>query len=174
MNADGSDQTNISKDPSADLNPTWFPDSQRVAFLSSRDGSYRWYFMNSDGSGVEPSFAIDVRGGVSATTYRGYFSPDGLWFVYGNYADSLSIIIKPVNRTGNFESYTFMGALFPIWSPDGQALAFSGAYQEENSLDVAILMLTCKVDICFSLGNEQEIQITARPGWDIPGDWTNK
>jgi dipeptidyl aminopeptidase/acylaminoacyl peptidase len=51
MNANGSGQTRITNDPSAESRPSWSPDGQKLAFTTSRDGNPEIYVMNADGSG---------------------------------------------------------------------------------------------------------------------------
>jgi Tol biopolymer transport system component len=51
MDADGSDQTRLTFAAGSDLGPAWSPTGDRIAFLSTRNGSDReLFFMNPDGS----------------------------------------------------------------------------------------------------------------------------
>jgi hypothetical protein len=50
MNADGTDQTNLTHNPGYDLGPFWSPDGQRIAFITYRDGNAEIYVMNADGT----------------------------------------------------------------------------------------------------------------------------
>ena len=51
MNADGTDQTNLTNDPDGDdERPTWSPDGTKIAFQSDRNFDYEIYVMNADGT----------------------------------------------------------------------------------------------------------------------------
>ncbi len=51
MNADGSNQVNLTNSPADDRWPAWSPDGQQIAFTSTRDGNEEIYKMNADGTG---------------------------------------------------------------------------------------------------------------------------
>ena len=53
MNADGSEQSNLTMNSAADEHPCWSPDGSRIAFTSNRDDNFDVYTMNADGSGVK-------------------------------------------------------------------------------------------------------------------------
>ena len=49
MSADGSGQTNLTRNPAADARPSWAHDGQ-IAFMSMRDGNMEIYVMAADGT----------------------------------------------------------------------------------------------------------------------------
>jgi Tol biopolymer transport system component len=51
MNADGSRQRNLTRNPAPDGDPVWSPDGRKILFVSKRDGYGEVYVMNADGSG---------------------------------------------------------------------------------------------------------------------------
>src|SRR5262249_19021673 len=50
MNADGTDQVNISNNAFNEEQPSWSPDGSKIAFVSDRDGNGEICVMNADGS----------------------------------------------------------------------------------------------------------------------------
>jgi len=72
MNADGSDQTNISQNAATDTAPAWSPDGTHILFVSDRDGNKEIYKMDASGANqtrltnnpardVAPSWTSDGR-----------------------------------------------------------------------------------------------------------------
>ena len=71
MNADGSGQRNLTRDPAQDGDPAWSPDGRKIAFVSNRDGHYEVYVMNADGSGQRSLTARTAEGrNASLRAYR--------------------------------------------------------------------------------------------------------
>ena len=52
MNADGSNQINLSNNEALDSKPRFSPDGKKIIFMSERDGNPEIYYMNIDGSNV--------------------------------------------------------------------------------------------------------------------------
>ena len=66
MNADGSGQRRLTRNPAEDIIPAWSPDGRKIAFEWRRPGIY---VMNADGSGKR----LLTRNGVRSLVW----SPDG-------------------------------------------------------------------------------------------------
>ena len=65
MNANGSGQTNLTNNPTEDLQPAWSHDGKQIAFSSDRNGNHEIYVMNADGSHItrltdSPAFDEEV------------------------------------------------------------------------------------------------------------------
>ena len=50
MNADGTNQVNISRHPENDYRPDWSPDGAQIAFVAYREDKPEVYVMNADGT----------------------------------------------------------------------------------------------------------------------------
>ena len=54
MNADGSNQINLSNNPALDRTPRYSADGNHIIFRSERNGNSELYMMNLDGSNPQP------------------------------------------------------------------------------------------------------------------------
>ena len=52
MNADGTGQSNLTKNPALEEFPAWSPDGTRIVFDSDRDGNFEIDVMKADGPNV--------------------------------------------------------------------------------------------------------------------------
>ena len=124
MNADGSDQRNVTGDPGHDVFPVWSPDGRRIAFMSAGDGNPGIYVVNADGSDKRnvtrdswspPAWSPDGRR-IAFTSRR-----SGVWELHVMNADGSGRRNLRV-RTGRD---TGLG-----WSPDGRKIAFTAGSTE--------------------------------------------
>ena len=120
MNADGSDQRNLTSHPAFDSHPSWSPDGSRIAFFSDRDGDRNIYLMSSDGSGVvrltddpakdhSPSWSPDGRRIAFVSDREGRAN---LWVIDADGTD-------PTNLTP-----TQINVRWPEWSSDSSQIAY--------------------------------------------------
>jgi TolB protein len=102
--------------------PAYSPDGKRIAFSSSRDGTFALYMMNADGTEVKRV------GKLEGMQLRPCWSPDGARLAF------------TWNREGNYDIYTIntdgSGLVrltesgersdYASWHPDGKSVVFVG------------------------------------------------
>jgi TolB protein len=131
MNADGSDQENLTRQQASDSNPTWSRDGRKLAFVSRRDGNSEIYVMNADGSGLR---------NVTRTPWDDLdpaWSPDGQAIAFvqktcrpnppGRCATAYETYLYVVHADGSGPRRltTHLGRLFnPSWSADGKTIRY--------------------------------------------------
>ena len=71
MNSDGTNQTRLTNNSTADFEPSFSPDGSKIAFTSFRDGNSEIYVMNADGTN-QTNLSNN-----SAFDGQPSFSPDG-------------------------------------------------------------------------------------------------
>ena len=92
----------------------------RIVFVSSRDGNYEVYSMNSDGSG-QTNLSNNPAGELAPE-----WSPDGSKIVFTSFRDgNAEIYTMNADGTGQTRlTYNSATDSNPTWSPDGQKIAF--------------------------------------------------
>jgi WD40 repeat protein len=132
MNADGTNQRNLTNHPAADWGPAWSPDGKKIAFVSTRDDIFNReiYVMNADGTNVRrltyhraldeyPAWSPDGKKIAFASRFRDD-TYDIYWEIYVMNADGTN-----VRQLTDFRYGHQSGSWEPTWSPDGTKLAFT-------------------------------------------------
>jgi Tol biopolymer transport system component len=130
MNADGSQQRQITSEKDGACQPTWSPDGMRLAFISPCPGkqeTYRGasiYLINVDGTGLMPLPASPEG------DYDPAWSPNGRYIAFTSLRNGKSAIFKIDLETQAIEELS--RARFPdkqpAWAPSGLEIAFVRQY----------------------------------------------
>ena len=130
---DGSDATNLTRNPATDQSPVWSPDGTRIAFHSDRSGTqFQWdiFVMDSDGSNPtqitsDPAPNGNPKWGANGSGIAFWSTRDGNFQVYLAHLDGL----PPVNISDRASNEEPIG-----WSPDGSTLAIRSGRSQPNVL----------------------------------------
>ena len=127
MSPDGSAAKRLTKHDAIDRAPVWSPDGRRVAFVSNRGGRWGIYAMSVDGSD-----AVHLTNN-DANDRAPVWSPDGrrIAFLSDRDADRSYAPMTPEIYSMNADGSNAIRLTdndfeddAPIWSPDGQRIAF--------------------------------------------------
>lgn len=131
INADGSEQRQLTNDTADDLLPIVSPDRNAIFFASNRTGQVQVWQMNPDGSGQRQ--ITQKEGGMPL-----FVSPDGKWVYYHH---GLQRTLWRIAITGG-EEQKILDRSRPLFafSPDGTQVAYPD--KDQNGTNIAICSLT--------------------------------
>ncbi|MGB8507727.1 MAG: protein kinase [Pyrinomonadaceae bacterium] len=133
---DGSNWRALTDDKFQDRRPRWFPDGQRIAFISDRSGLNQIWAINADGTGLR-QLTFAAEHGASAPV----LSPDGKRLAYLQLADKGATAFV-LNLTKGWQEQSpeqlppipnYRGYFSPSdWSSDGDQLIGTFINEERN------------------------------------------
>jgi eukaryotic-like serine/threonine-protein kinase len=116
MNADGSNQTQLTTNGKNNIRPALSPDGRYIAFSSNIVAEANIWRIDSDGSNLKRLTSGD---GEAAP----HWSPDGRWIVYQGLKDGKPLLWKLAIDGGAPMALTSTSVGRPVISPDGKLIA---------------------------------------------------
>jgi len=157
LDLDNSELTNLTKHPAEDIKPEWSPDGSRIIFESDRESYWDGgvFIMNDDGSELSKI----GHGGLSWPGNN--WSPDGRSIAFSDGEINLTSVdgIDSVRLTQSYRMQSFT----PVWSPDGQRIAFVAVPEENEEIYVMNADGTNAKQLTRSLGK------CSSPNWSSDG-----
>jgi TolB protein len=163
MRADGSHQRDVTPDPSAEEQPDWSPDGEKIAFTTTApDGDSAVYTMKPDGSHQRRLTESGLDAGPS-------WSPDGRRLAFFSERDGAgNAEVYVMCADGSRETrLTFnpAGDALPVWSPNGRRLLFVTDRDATSANPDDVELYTMRTD-----GSRQRNR-TNNPAFDIDPAW---
>jgi Tol biopolymer transport system component len=141
MNADGSDQKQVTLEDYQNSSPTWAANNWQIAFASDREENWGIFVINADGDGLYNATGHLPNGSFAAASW----SPDGTMITFegdfdGDTKDNLYVmslveenaVLKLVTESEGDDCY-------PVFSPDGQKILFKSDRSGNNEVYVVNL-----------------------------------
>ncbi len=148
MDADGTNQKQLTGETSVDAYPIVSPDNRYIYFSSNRDGKYEIWRMNIDGSN-------QAKISKNESGKPRFVTPDGKWVYFEN---SLTQIVWKTASDGSEEQPLFPEKVgyYHAFSPDGTQMAFLKKDKETNKFMLSVILLENKQIIkSYQLPNDK-------------------
>ena len=135
INADGSEQEQLTFNENINIHPVASPDGRFIVFVSARTGAYHIWRMNSDGSNK-----VQLTDGTGEQAPE--ISPDGRWVFYQKVGTNQTTVWKVPLEGGTPVQVLSEFASRPAVSPDGKLLAyFYREGERKERLGIAVMSL---------------------------------
>lgn len=121
MNADGSNQVQLTNDGNQEQHSRISTDGQRIVFVSDAGGDREIFIMDIDGSNVTQLTSNTVR------DHEARISPDGTRIVFERQVAGVDqVFVMDVDGTDQTQlTFETSNSGEPAWSPDGTQIVFS-------------------------------------------------
>ena len=131
MNADGSDQRQLTADPHVDRDPSVSPDGRFIAFASDRAGRFNIWLIDSDATNLRQMTNGDDEEFPE-------FSPDSKSIVYQGFVKGVPTLWRQRLDQDNPIQLTKSYSNWPVVSPDGKLIACSYLEQESRKWKLTV------------------------------------
>lgn len=131
MNADGTGGRNLTGSAdSRDMQPSWSPDGESIAFMAGSRSSAGIFAVGSDGTGLR-----QLSDGLRWDTQPSW-SPDGSRIAFASLSGGRSEVWTVQADGSDLRRLTDLGARseWPHWSPDGKQIAFVSDYDTVTAI----------------------------------------
>ena len=144
MNADGTNQHNITNHPAEEVMPDWSPDGKKIAFVSDRGGDFAIYTMTTDGSNVQKLTADSLYAGKPRWSLDGnrILLADGYCRTCEEANDHDLWVMKADGKNPEQVTNSAKNELPGGWSPDEKYIVvdyFSFATEGPPISDIAVV-----------------------------------
>jgi eukaryotic-like serine/threonine-protein kinase len=127
MNADGTNQKQLTFEPSADMMPSVSSDGRYIIFISNRGAGWGIWRMNADGSNQ-----IELAKNAEESSYP-QCVPNSQWVIYTAGADGQRVLWKVPIEGGAPAKVTNKASFSNAASPDGKQVAYFYRAPEINA-----------------------------------------
>ncbi|CAN5262307.1 hypothetical protein BH10ACI1_BH10ACI1_23780 [soil metagenome] len=139
MNADGSNQVQLTNSAARDDEPRWSPDGSKIVFVRDVPAGLAIYTMNADGTNI----SLLTTGNL--INENPTFSPDGSKIAFGRNGQ-IFVMNADGSNVVQLTSNSYFGVkAHPSWSPDGTRIVFHNnrGYGDFELKSVAASCVNC-------------------------------
>lgn len=167
LGAEQPQERQLTVDPEWDSQAVWLPDGSGLTYFSERQGRRGLWRLRFDGDPLTAAPAIDFLADIGADADWARLSPDASRIAYHSSRDSIGLDVWIRHLESGVDTRLTHDpelAGFPIWSPDGTALAIE--IRRQGSTHIALLSLLA--DESGELVDPQPVQLTFEEGESWP------
>lgn len=165
---DGTNLTQLTNDPAADVDPVWSPDGRRIAFASFRTGSSQVYLMDANGDShtqLTFEFENDKPVWLPNQSQIAFRTNDGKGFWWWQIIDTAT------HETTRFSEPSFDHFFQTLsWSPDGQQIAYMSLVEQAQRNGGSSQIHIRSIDGSNDIALTNDIWANIKPLWSPDGE----
>ncbi|HEY2390974.1 MAG TPA: S9 family peptidase [Candidatus Angelobacter sp.] len=145
------------------------PDGKQVAFISNMSGRRNLWLVSSQ-SGWPTQLTVSNQRQISPA-----WSPKGRWIVYasdndGNELYDLSLVSSTNGQVVNLTNSPEISEESPLWSPDGEKIAYSVKPKEASNHEVDVMEIETR-KVTHITQNTPKAYSNSVAAWSHDGKW---